>query len=387
MGDKMGIYLDNGATSFPKPKAVEDAVLEALTVYHGSANRSNSSEAHSLERLVYDTRVTIADFFNFSHPDHVVFTKNVTESINLFLNGFIENNDHVIITALEHNAVIRPLEALKASRGIEVTIVPCDLEGQLDLVALEKALLRTPKLVIVNHASNVSGDFQDIKTISQLTTQYQIPLFVDAAQSAGVLNIDMINDGIDVLAFTGHKSLLGPQGIGGILIKPEIAKRIKPLIYGGTGSMSEYYEQPELMPDKFESGTNNSLGILGLKAGIDFVKTMKPDQIRLHETTCIDHLQRALQKIDGIRVVGNPEASKRLGILSIDIPELDNAIIAYKLSKEFGITTRVGLHCAPLAHQSYGTYPKGTIRFSTSIFTTNDDIEKSIIAMNSLLKR
>ena len=383
----MGIYLDNGATSFPKPKAVEEAVLKALTVYQGSANRSNSSEAHTIERLVYDTRVTIAEFFNFNHPDHVIFTKNVTESINLFLQGFLTNNDHVVITALEHNAVLRPLEALKITRGIKVTVVPCDLEGQLDLVALEKALQLTPKLVIVNHASNVSGDIQDIKAISQLTHEFQVPLFVDVAQSAGVLSIDMIADGIDVLAFTGHKSLLGPQGIGGILMTPKIAKGVTPLIFGGTGSMSEHFEQPEIMPDKFESGTNNSIGILGIKAGIEFLKTMKRDQVRLHEVKCIEKLQYAFQAFDKVRVIGNQDPSKRLGILSIDLPELDNAIIAYQLSKQFGITTRVGLHCAPLAHQTYGTYPKGTIRFSTSIFTTNDDIEMTIIAMNSLLKR
>jgi len=383
----MSIYLDNGATSFPKPRSVEEAIIKALTLYKGSASRSNSSEAHLLERIVYDTRVTIARFFNFDFPDHVIFTKNVTESINLFINGYLQQGDKVIISALEHNAVVRPLEVLKQKKGINVVIIPCDLNGQMDITLFEEAIQSPTKLVILNHVSNVSGDIQSIKAVSDLTHKLNITLMVDAAQSAGVLEVDMKMEGIDVLAFTGHKSLLGPQGIGGLLMSPKLAKEVSPLIYGGTGSLSEHFEQPDIMPDKFESGTPNSLGILGLKAGLDHLLSLEPQEVHRHETKLIGMLQEALQESSHIKVIGNPNPAMRVGILSIDLPEYDNAVIAYRLNKEFGIITRVGLHCSPLAHQTYGTFPKGTIRFSTSIFTTEEDIQKTVIAMNAVIQR
>ena len=382
----MSIYLDNGATSFPKPLKVQEAILSALTDYRGSAGRSNASEIHALERLVYDTRLLIAKLFNFNQIDHVIFTKNITESLNLFLFGFLKQGDHVVMSALEHNAVARPIEALKATRDIKVTIIPCDSIGQIDLCTLEAVLKENPTLVIVNHASNVSGDIQDLLSIGRLTHQYGVPFVVDAAQSAGVIPVDMQNMHIDVLAFTGHKALCGPQGIGGILMSPEIATRVTPLIYGGTGSLSEQLAQPDIMPDKFESGTLNSLGILGLKAGIEFIREFGLESVHKRETELIEKLQRGIEGDSKIQVIGNPDPLKRVGILAVNFIGRDNAIIAHELSKKHDIISRVGMQCAPMAHKSYGTFPHGVIRFSTSVFTTDEEIEKTIRAVKMIIE-
>lgn len=382
----MSIYLDNGATSFPKPLTVQQAVLSALTDYKGSMGRSNATEIHTLERLVYDTRLHISKLFNFSHPDHVVFTKNITESLNLFLFGFLKQGEHVLMSALEHNAVARPLEALKALRKIKVTIIPCDAHGQMDLNVLEKALATKPALVIINHASNVSGDIQDLTGIGRLTHQFGIPLLVDAAQTAGVVPINMQEQYVDVLTFTGHKALYGPQGIGGILMSPKIAQGVTPFIYGGTGSLSEQLTQPSMMPDKFESGTPNSLGILGLKAGIAFVQDFGIQAIHKKETEMIEKLQSFIESVPSIQIIGSLDARKRVGILAVNFMGKDNAVIAHELAKKYDIITRVGMQCAPMAHQSYGTFPHGTIRFSTSVFTTDEEIEQTILALKMILE-
>ncbi len=382
----MSIYLDNGATSFPKPLTVQQAILSALTDYKGSMGRSNATEIHTLERLVYDTRLHIAKLFNFSNPDHVVFTKNITESLNLFLFGFLKQDDHVLMSALEHNAVARPLEALKALRKIKVTIIPCDSNGQMDLIVLEKALSSKPALVIINHASNVSGDIQDLTGIGRLTHQYGIPLLLDAAQTAGVVPIDMQEQFIDILTFTGHKALYGPQGIGGILMSPKIAQGVTPFIYGGTGSLSEQLTQPSIMPDKFESGTPNSLGILGLKAGIEFIQDYGIKAIHKKETELIEKLQCFIESVPSIQIIGNPDARNRVGILAVNFTNKDNAVVAHELAKKHDIITRVGMQCAPMAHHSYGTFPHGTIRFSTSVFTTNEEIEQTILALKKIIE-
>jgi len=382
----MSIYLDNGATSFPKPFKVQQAVLSALTDYKGSAGRSNATEIHTLERLVYDTRLLIAQLFNFQHPDHVVFTKNITESLNLFLFGFLKQGDHVLMSALEHNAVARPLEVLKTLRNITVTIIPCDAFGQMNLDILEQALKKSPALLIVNHASNVSGDIQDLVHIGRLTQQYKTALVVDAAQTAGVIPVDMQNMHIDVLTFTGHKALFGPQGIGGILMTPKIASRVSPLVYGGTGSLSEQLAQPTIMPDKFESGTMNSLGILGLKAGIESIFELGFESIHAVETERIYKLQEALGAYPNIEIIGNPDTQKRVGILAVNFIGKDNAVIAHTLAKKYDIITRVGMQCAPTAHKSYGTFPHGTVRFSISVFTTDAEIEQTIQAIKMILE-
>ena len=381
----MTIYLDNSATSFPKPKQVGKAITDLLTKTGGSFGRSQSAQTHSLERTIYDTRKDIANFFNFKHPDHVVFTKNITESINLLLYGFLNAGDHVVISSLEHNATVRPLEGLCQTRGITYEVVPCNNEGIIDYLALERALKKIPKLLMVNHASNVSGDVQDITLIGELAKRYGVAYFVDAAQTAGVIPVDMQKSNIDVLGFTGHKALLGPQGIGGLLIHPNLAQKTNPFIMGGTGSRSEEINQPTLMPDKFESGTINGVGIVGLKAGMDYLKTLDLEDVHLRECQLIGILQRHLERLPNVRIIGNKDPYKRVGILSVDFMDKDNALIAHALSKNYGITTRVGLHCSPLAHKTYDTYPKGTVRFSTSLFNTEKDMETTVYALLDLL--
>lgn len=381
----MSIYLDNGATSYPKPPEVVSAVNDALTHYPGSLGRSHSKTMNQLEHRLYDIRLAIANLFYMNDADHVVFTRNVTESLNLVIQGFLAPGDEVIISSLEHNAVVRPLEALK-HLGVQTIIIPNDHHGQIDLVQLEKALKTSPKLMIINHVSNVTGDIQNLEAVAILASQYEVPLVVDAAQSAGILPIDMKALSLSAVAFTGHKTLMGPQGIGGLVLSKAFAKCLSPLVYGGTGSLSEYFEQPTLMPDKFESGTQNLPGILGLGAGIDFLRRITPEAILDHERKLISLLQAGLSNLPQVRIIGNPDAYQRLGVLSLDFSQDDNSRIAHALSKNYEIATRVGLHCAPLAHKSYGTFASGTVRFSTSYFNTEDDILKTIKAINAIIK-
>lgn len=381
----MIVYLDNGATSFPKPKVVEETIIDTLLHGSGSLHRSQSRDALNLERSVYDARALIADFFNFSAIDHVIFTKNVTESINIVLNGFLKSGDHVVTTALEHNAVIRPLEYLKTNKNVTYSVVPLNPEGQLDYDALRNELHSRPKLMVATHASNVSGDIVDIKRIGALCSEFEVPFLVDTAQSAGVIEVDFEASGATFLAFTGHKSLLGPQGIGGLLIKPGFSGQIEPFILGGTGSVSESAQQPEMMPDKFESGTQNSLGMLGLKAGIEYIRSIGLEQIKAKENSLIQKFQNAFEHDPRVRVIGNPDTNMRVGILSMDFLTLDNSTVVHELSKTYDISTRGGLHCAPLAHKAYGTYPKGTVRFSISHFTKDDEINYAIDAIKKIL--
>lgn len=381
----MIVYLDNGATSFPKPKIVIDTIVEALHRGSGSLHRSQSKNALDLERSVYDARAVIADLFNFSAIDHVVFTKNITESINVVLSGFLSNGDHVVTTTLEHNAVIRPLEYLKRKKNVTYSVIPLNVEGQLDYDALKIELQTQPKLMIATHASNVSGDIVDINRIGVMCTELGIPFLVDTAQSAGVINVDFEASGATFLAFTGHKSLLGPQGIGGLLIKPGFSERVEPFILGGTGSVSESSQQPEMMPDKFESGTQNTLGILGLKAGIEYIGSVGLEYIKDKESGLIKRFQSAFENDPRVRIIGNSDANQRVGIVAMDFLTLDNSTVVYELSNTYNISTRGGLHCAPLAHKAYGTYPKGTVRFSVSHFTTDDEINYAIEAINKIL--
>lgn len=379
----MRIYLDNGSTSYPKPDSVKTWMLNGLNDFQGSVGRSHSEEIHNLERLIYETRVKIAHFFAFAHPSHVVFTKNITEGINLVLSGYLNPGDHVIISRLEHNAVMRPLHTIQ---GVKYTMLPTDTQGEVDFEALEALLKTSPKLIVVNHASNVSGDIQDVASIGALAQKYRIPFMLDTAQTAGSIPVDMATIHVDILAFTGHKGLLGPQGIGGLLIAPELAKKIRPFVCGGTSSFSDQFIQPSILPDKFESGTQNTLGILGLYGGLTHIESVTLEQIRAIEHTRISQLQAAVENMDGVRIIGHQNALRRVGILALDCLQQDNAEVAHRLNKSYGIVTRVGLQCAPAAHQFYGTFPRGTIRFSVSSFTTEKEIDETIIALSEIIK-
>lgn len=381
----MKVYLDNGATSFPKPKAVEDAVVRALTQFAGSLHRSQSGDTLNLEREVYNTRLLLADFFGFNALDHVVFTKNITESINLVLNGFLREGDHVVITGLEHNAVLRPLEFLRKNRGITYGVVKWQKNHGIDMDMLDKELSRNPRLMVATAASNVTGDLLDIEAIGGLCNKYDVPFLVDTAQAAGVIPMVFYKLNATFLAFTGHKSLLGPTGIGGVLIHPKYSDRVTPFILGGTGSLSDLLDQPDTMPDKFESGTQNIVGILGLKAALEDIQKVGLSAIREHEIKLTTELQNGLTAIRGVRLVGSHDPVKRTGIVTITIEGMDEALLVHELNTVYGIATRSGLHCAPLAHRTYGTYPRGAIRFSVSRYNTLDEIDYTVQSVNRIL--
>lgn len=383
----MNVYLDNAATSFPKPNEVIEAMTQALLNGQGNANRSLSKEAMVFERAVYETRMLLCEFFNFDAVDHVIFTKNVTESLNVILLGFLEEGDLVLTSTIEHNAVMRPLEHLRKSRSITYKTIPLTEGYALDLEALEEGLKKNPKLVVVTSGSNLTGDYLNLEAIGGLCAQYKVPLVVDAAQAAGVLPIDMKKAQIAALAFTGHKSLLGPQGMGGFLVEPDFAKNMKPLLYGGTGSASDSLIQPEIMPDKFESGTGNTPGILGLKAALEFLMAKEnPYEIFEHKVAMIERLQNGVKNLQGVVCLGNPDPKGRLGVLALDFQGFDNSEVAYLLNKNYGISTRVGMHCAPMAHETYGSYPQGAVRFSVSYATRIEEIDYTVDALAKILK-
>jgi cysteine desulfurase family protein len=383
----MKVYLDNSATSFPKPLAVEKAVMNWFKDGNGNVNRSNGSGARHLERIIYETREALCELFNFENSDHIIFTKNVTEALNLVIFGLLKRKSHVIVTGVEHNGVIRPLEQLKERGWLRYDCVPVSRTGNLDLDALTSLITPDTKLIIATHASNVSGDVMPIEAIGEIAKNNQIPFMVDAAQSAGILPIDMEKQNIDLLAFTGHKGLMGPQGIGGIAIRPYLASQIQPLIYGGTGSYSEQLTQPDVMPDRFESGTQNTLGIVGLHAGLQTIKAIGLDRILEHEQQLIKILQDAFEQDSRVRLIGNMDYTKRVGVLSMDFVTIDNAVAAYELNKQFAVTTRVGLQCSPLAHRVYDTYPQGTVRFSTSFLNTVDEMHYVVDAVKQILSQ
>lgn len=380
----MKVYLDNSATSYPKPLAVEKAVGKWFKDGVGNANRSSGSGTREIERMVYETRNTLGRFFNFDSSDHVIFTKNITEALNLIILGYLRPKDHVIVSGLEHNGVIRPLEAMKKKMGITYTQVPLR-GGEFDFKAYQEAFTPKTKLVIMTHASNVSGDILPIREIGKIAHDNQVPFLLDSAQSAGVLPIDMVEDHIDFLAFTGHKGLMGPQGIGGVLINPKYAHEIEPLMYGGTGSYSESLDQPETLPDRFESGTLNALGICGLLAGIQTLEKIGLDRVLEHEQQLIKILQEAFINDPRVTIVGNPDYTKRVGVLSIKLNTMDNALFAYELSKQFGVSVRVGLQCAPQAHEQYGSFPVGTVRFSTSFLNTIEEMHYAVASAKDIL--
>lgn len=380
------VYLDNSATSFPKPEPVKQAVMRYFEFGAGNPGRTASEDALAMERSIYNTRLALANFFHFDAPDHVIFTKNITEAINLVLFSVLKNGDRVIVSEIEHNAVLRPLEVLKEKRGIEVIEIPLDEDGvHLDTERLDAALKTKPRLMALSCASNVSGDVLALKEAAEAAKNHGVPILLDTAQAAGVTDIDFKALGVAFLAFTGHKSLLGPQGIGGLLIDPKRTEILDPLIYGGTGSYSELLTQPTIMPDRFESGTGNLLGILGLEASLGTLREKGIETIASHERHLIRELEKPFEDDHRVKLLNRVPASKRVGVLSIDFKERDNAVAAHLLAREFGIVTRVGLHCAPAAHKAFGTYPKGTVRFSVSPYTTIKEIEYTAQSIKKLL--
>ena len=380
----MSIYLDNAATSFPKPESVYKAVSDTLRKYGSSPGRGGHKMSIQTERLIFETREKIASFFNIPNSSNVIFTFNVTMGINLALKGFLKAGDHVLTSSMEHNAVMRPLKRLENPPlgGISKTVVKCSNEGFLNPKDIEKEIMPNTKLIVITHASNVTGTILPIREVGEIAREKGIAFFVDAAQSAGLLPIDVQRDNIDMLGCTGHKSLFGPQGTGFLYIKDGFD--VKPLIEGGTGSNSESDEMPDFIPDKYQAGTLNTPGIAGLGAGIEFIQNEGLKKIRDKELHLTSEIMKGLKDIKGVKLYGSLNPLDRVAVVSFNIEGKDPADVGNILNEKYDIMSRVGLHCAPNAHRTIGTFPEGTVRVSVGYFNTEGDIDKLIKAVKDI---
>lgn len=378
------IYFDNGSTSWPKAPGVPEAVAGLLADGAFNINRGNYEGAYEIEGMVLDTREQLARLFHAPDSKGVVFTPSVTYSLNFFLKGYLRPGDHIIVTGLEHNAVMRPLEQLKET-GVSYSTAPVDREGNLKTEELEACIRENTRAVLVTHASNVCGTVVPIQEIGELCEKYGLMFGVDTAQTAGTLDIDMKKCKIDFLAFTGHKGLLGPQGIGGFLISERLDKEMSPLIAGGTGSISDSLRMPEDLPDKYESGTMNLPGIIGLHTALSYLEKTGIDKLHQKKMELTDHFLQKVKEIPEVRIVGRKTLENRVAVVSLDFLTRDNALAAFELEQEAGVMTRVGLHCAPIAHQSLGTFPGGTVRFAFSASNEKDEIDRCIEAINKIV--
>ncbi len=380
------IYLDNAATSWPKPDCVIDAMTAFMKDVGANPGRSGHSLSVEAERIRLDTRELLCELFSAPDPMKVIFTLNVTEAINMILLGYLGPGNRVVTTSMEHNAVLRPLRHLEA-KGVEVVLVPCAPDGTLDVGDIEKALDLGAKLVVINHASNVCGTILPVGEIGRMSKERGIPLMVDAAQTAGCIPINIDRDHIDILAFTGHKALLGPTGTGGIVFGKDFdVDVLPPLVFGGTGSRSEEEYQPDFLPDKYESGTANIIGLSGLRESIRWIQERGVDKIRTHEIDITKKLIDGLFYIPKVDVYGTKDACRQTATVSFAINGLENSEVGERLSTDFRIMSRVGLHCAPMAHRTIGTFPKGTVRFGMGPFTTEDEVAEAVLAVSSIAR-
>ena len=379
------IYLDNASTTFPKAPNVASAMADYITNCGININRGSYSLAYDVEDIIYTTRQRLHTLFNGHDPSHVIFTQNVTMSLNMVIKGLLKAGDHVLVSSMEHNAVMRPLTQL-LDKGITFDTIPCDSTGFIQMDSIEPLIRPNTVALIINHASNVCGTIQPLESIGPICKAHNLQFIVDAAQTAGVIPIDVKACHIDALCFTGHKGLLGPQGIGGIILTKEMAQNLTPLIAGGTGSFSHLETMPTHMPDTFEAGTLNLPGIMGLNEGLSYIESQGMENIHNHELALTQAFLEGLQSIDGINIVGKQNIQDRTAVVSITIDGMDPASIAYELESTYYIMTRVGLHCAPRAHQTLGTYPEGTVRFSFGYANTLKDVESALSALNTIVK-
>ena len=379
----MPVYLDNAATSWPKPPGVLTAMQDYLENCGGSPGRAGHGKALAAARMVYEVRDALTRLFNAPSPDRLIFAKNATEAINLLLFGFLNSGDHVIVSSMEHNAVMRPLRELE-TRGVRLSVIPCDACGRLDPDLVKRAISPDTRLILILHASNVTGALLPIGEIAAIAREADVRFAVDAAQTAGVCPIDMQELGIDFLAFTGHKSLGGPQGTGGLALGADV--NLRPLIFGGTGSASESEIQPDFLPDKLESGTLNAVGIAGLGAAVADLAQFGVANVLAHEQKLMGLFRDGLREISGVEVYGPANPQEAVGVLSLNIGDLPCEEVGVRLERDFGILTRTGLHCAPAAHRTLGTLGRGAVRFSVSRFSTESDIQAALAAVAELAR-
>ena len=385
----MNAYLDNAATTFPKPECVPQAMYEFMTTCGANVGRGSYASAFDIEGEVLETREGLASLFGAPDARDIAFTRNVTESLNLLIKGLLHDGDHVIVSSMEHNAVMRPLVQL-GSCGVSFSRCPCDETGMLDVDALVECLRPNTRAVVMLHASNVTGTVMPVAKVGEFCRAHGLTFILDAAQTAGVVPIDMGLMGVDAVAFTGHKGLLGPQGIGGVAVTEELAHRIEPLVVGGTGSVSDRETIPSFMPDRLEAGTPNLPGIVGLHAALGWHAAQEKGAVLRHELGLTQRFLDGLGPLERtgcVRVCGRHDVGERVGVVSLATPGRDEAEVATLLDELYHISVRVGLHCAPSAHKTIGTFPTGTVRFSFGFFNTEEDVDWALVALRELLER
>ncbi len=380
--ESSAVYLDNAATSFPKPESVYQAVHDYLRHCGGSPGRGSHRKARQGETVVVETRKALAALLHVKDVSRLIFTCNATESLNLVLRGVLRANDHVVITDLEHNAVVRPLWNLRHSLGIRVSIVESDGEGFIDPQRVARALTDHTRLVCCVHANNVLGTIQPVAEIGRIAREHGSLLLVDASQSAGALPVDVDAMNVDLLAFTGHKGLLGPPGTGGLFVRAGVD--VEPLKRGGTGVSSEAPEPPDVMPDGYEAGTYNTPGLAGLQAGVSFIQQTGVDQIRAHEVALNSRFMELVQAIPGVRLYGPRDARRKVGITLLNLDPLEAADVGRILDRRYSVMGRAGLHCAALSHRKLGTEGRGAVRFSFGYFTTEAEVDRAVEALREI---
>jgi cysteine desulfurase family protein len=377
-------YFDNAATSWPKPKTVIKAMNHFFHHCGGNPGRSGHNKAIGAGRVILEAREEAADLFNIEDPSRIIFTKNATEALNIVLSGMSFSKKRIVTTSMEHNSILRPCTRLQ-EEGIEIVIIEADKDGSIAPKEIDAALEKEADLVAVTHASNITGTINDIEKIGSICARRGIPLLVDAAQTAGVVPIDVEKMHIDFLALSGHKGLLGPQGTGMLFIKD--GRKLAPILRGGTGSLSDREIQPDFMPDKFESGTLNTIGIAGLGAGIKFIRERGVERIMDHDSRLLEVFLNEVGSEKKIRTFGIKKKGRQTGVLSITIDGIDPSRIGEILEKKYSLQTRIGLHCAPKAHRTIGTFPDGTVRFSWGVFTGERDVVRAAGALRQIAER
>jgi cysteine desulfurase family protein len=377
------IYFDNAATSWPKPAAMMEAMIAFNEAVGANPGRSGHRLSVDASRVVYEARELVAQAIGAPDPLSIAFTKNATEALNTVLFGLLTPGDHVVTSSMEHNSVMRPLRFLE-QQGVELSVIPCSPTGTIDPDDVRHRFRDNTKVVVVTHASNVTGTIFPIDVLAEIAHKQGMLLVVDASQTAGGVPIDVLRSGVDILCFTGHKSLMGPQGTGGFYLRSGLERRLSPLTRGGTGSASEFEEQPDFLPDRFESGTPNSIGLAGLAAGIRFILDTGIARIHEKEQALTRRFLEGAEKIPGVTVYEPHQGQPRTSVVSFTIDGLTPSDVSFELDEQFAILSRPGLHCAPAAHRTIGTFPQGTVRFSFGFFNTEDEIDASLDALRQL---
>ena len=377
------VYLDNAATSFPKPPMVGARMREYVDEVGAPVNRGSYEAAQQAELVTLRLRQRLCALFGFADPSHVILTPGNTWGLNMLLLGALRRGDHVLVSAMEHNAVMRPLTQL-AKHGVVFDRIPCDAEGRLQADRIETMLRLNTRLVLLAHASNVSGTVQDAAAVGEICAARGIAFALDAAQTAGHIPLDFTALHLSALSVPAHKGLMGPQGIGALLLRPDFAKTIEPLVSGGTGSVSDSEDIPVYLPDRFEPGTPHLPGIYGWEAALEYLEGITVEAVAAHDRALTARLLGGLREIPGVALIGPDSVGNRMGVFSLDFPGKDNAEIAARLEEGFGILTRCGLHCAPSAHRTLGTFPRGTVRLSLGWFNTEADIDRALRAIKAV---